>query len=150
MISPTDITKEAVVAAIKASGPSSIKDITCRVLGLPPGAARRVTRTHTKHYSRIYGLLRTLVATGVVATQVSDALRSKNERRGAYYLPDHNQAEAGAAVSERQVGGTASVVVSGGSVFATRQDGVVFRYAPVPGDPNGEWRWQRLPDLPQD
>lgn len=152
MILPTDITKEAVVADIKANGPSLIKDITRRVLGLPPSATRGISRTYTKHYDRIYSLLQTLVRTGVVATRVLDAHRSKNERRGLYYIPERDENGADVVPS----GGTqppeprTNVVVSGGGVFATRQDGVVFRYAPVSSDPNGEWEWQRLPDVPQD
>ena len=149
MILPTDITKEAVVADIKANGPSLIKDITRRVLGLPPSATRGITHAYGKHYSRVYHLLQTLVAAGVVATRMLDAHRSKNERRGLYYIPDRDENGTDAAVPEPNVGG-GSTVVSGGGVFATRQDGVVFRYAPVSGDPNGEWHWQRLPDLPQD
>lgn len=152
MILPTDITKEAVVADIKANGPSLIKDITRRVLGLSPSATRGITITYAKHYERVYGLLQTLRKTGVVATRVLDGYRSKNERRGLYFIPDRgeNGADVAPPIGTQPSGPRTNVVVSGGGVFATRQDGVVFRYAPVSGDPNGEWEWQRLPDVPQD
>ena len=150
MILPTDITKEAVVADIKANGPSLIKDITRRVLGLSPSATRGITITYPKHYDRVYGLLQTLVRAGVVATRVLDGQRSKNERRGTYYIPERGENGPDATLPEPGVADGTKVVVSGGGVFATRQDGVVFRYAPVSGDPNGEWEWQRLPDVPQD
>lgn len=150
MILPADITREAVVADIKANGPSLIKDITRRVLGLPPSAARGITHAYGKHYSRVYALLFALLKTGVVATKVPDGHRSKNERRGVYYIPDQDENGADAAAPQANATVGTNTVVSGGGVFATRQDGVVFRYAPVSGDPNGEWRWQRLPDVPQD
>lgn len=153
MIHPTDITKAAVVADLKANGPSWVRDVTCRVLGLSPSATKDVTGTYEKHYNRVYSLLRTLVKNGVVDTRVSDASRYNNQRRGEYYIPDQGEAAPDAAVpeqTERKAAGGPNTVVSSGGVFATREDGTVFRFAPVSGDPNGEWRWQRLPDLPQD
>lgn len=143
MISPTDITKEVVLADIKANGPSLVKDITGRLLDLSPKAAKNLARTHTRHHDKVYMVLRALVALGVVATELSGAQRAKNQRRGKYYITKTEP-------PGRTPSDSPSMVVSGAGVFATRHDGVVFRYAPVSGDPNGEWHWQRLPDLPQD
>lgn len=150
MTSPTDITKEVVLADLKANGPSLVKDVTRRLLDLSPKAAKNLALTHTKYHDRVYLVLRSLVALGVVATELSGARRAKGQRRGKYYPTDDHKTDTNAAIPEPMSAGGSSVVVSGGGVFATRQDGVVFRYAPVSGDPNGEWQWQRLPDLPQD
>lgn len=150
MVLPTDITKEAVVADIEANGPSLIKDITCRLLGLPPTDTKRITVTHADHYERVYSILRTLVTQRVVAAEVSGTKRFKNQRRGKYYLVDHDRPGTETATSEETPAGGSKTVISGGGVFGTRKDGVVFRFAPVSSDPNGEWAWQRLPDLPQD
>lgn len=150
MTSPTDITKEVVLADLKAHGPSLVKDVTRRLLGLSPKAAKNLARTHTEHFDRVNVVLQSLVALGVVAIELSEARRTKGQRQGKYEVTDHHKTDTNAAIPEQMSAGGSSVVVSGGGVFATRQDGVVFRYAPVSGDPNGEWQWQRLPDLPQD
>ena len=127
MILPTDITKEAVVADIEASGPSLIKDITCRLLGLPARDTKRITVTHADHYERVYSILRTLVTQRVVAAEVSGTKRFKNQRRGKYYLVDHDRPGTETATSEETPAGGSKTVISGGGVFGTRKDGVVFR-----------------------
>ena len=137
----TDITRDAIIADLKANGPSLMKDITRRVLGLPPSAARGVTVTHNDQYENVYRLLRTLMRNEIVA---------KDQRRGLYYIPDQGEPGLAVPAPERKAASGPNTVVSSGGVFATREDGTVFRFAPVSGDPNGEWRWQRLPDLPRD
>ena len=112
MTSPTDITKEVVLADLKAHGPSLVKDVTRRLLDLSPKAAKNLALTHTKYHDRVYYVLRSLVALGAVATEVSGTRRAKGQRRGKYYLTgrhktDTNDANAAALEQVRQAVGIA-------------------------------------------
>lgn len=85
----------------------------------------------------------------LVATWMPDVHRSKNERRGLYYILDRDENDTDAAVPEPNAGGGATVV-SGGGVSLLAKTASSSATLSCRATRDGGWHWLSLPDLPQD